>query len=400
MTTNALLSPSVITKETLAILENNLVMAGKVKRQFENQFHKIGTTLTVRKPNRFTVTNGPGLSLQNINEPSTSITINNQLQVAFQFTSQDLTLVVEEFSERYCKPAAIAIANQVDYLTFANYTQVASLVGSAGSVPSTPNSIFLVAKRMDKLAVPQEGRVLVLNPDAYWSMANGLIGYYIKSVSEPAFKGFIANIANMEVYVDQNAQQQTVGLLGGTPVVNGANQSGSSIVTNGWTASVTGLLNIGDVITFAGVYSVNPQSRATTGELANFTITATANSDSGGNATLQISPAINPPIGGVQQAYQNVTATPANLASISILTGTSGATNFQSLGFVRDAFGLVCVPMEVPGGVDFAAREYLKGLSIRIARQWDVNADVWPTRLDLLFGTSTFYQELAVRLTN
>ena len=101
MASNALLTPSIITKETLVILANNLVAAGKVNRQFENQFVKIGSSLTVRKPNRFTVTNGPGLVIQNITEPSTSITISNQGQVAFQFTSQDLTLTIEEFSERY-----------------------------------------------------------------------------------------------------------------------------------------------------------------------------------------------------------------------------------------------------------------------------------------------------------
>ena len=110
MASNALLNPSIITKETLVILTDNLVMAGKVNRQFENQFVKIGASLTVRKPNRFTVTNGPGLAIQNIVEPSTSITISNQRHVDFQFTSQDLTLTVEEFSDRYLKPAAEALA--------------------------------------------------------------------------------------------------------------------------------------------------------------------------------------------------------------------------------------------------------------------------------------------------
>ena len=98
MSNNALLNPSVITKETLVILENNLVAAGKVNRQFENQFVKIGSSVTIRKPNRFLVSSGPGLSIQDISEPSTSITISNQKHVDFQFSSQDLTLTVEEFS--------------------------------------------------------------------------------------------------------------------------------------------------------------------------------------------------------------------------------------------------------------------------------------------------------------
>src|ERR1700743_2062503 len=115
MPSNALLTPNLITKETLVILENNLVAAGKVNRQFENQFVKIGNSITVRKPNRFIVATGPGLQLQNISEPSTSLTITNQNHVDFQFSSADLTLTIEEFSERYLKPGAAAIANSIDY---------------------------------------------------------------------------------------------------------------------------------------------------------------------------------------------------------------------------------------------------------------------------------------------
>ena len=399
MSTNALLTPSIITKETLVILENNLVAAGKVNRKFENQFVKIGSSLTVRKPNRFVVTNGPGLQIQNITEPSTSITISNQSQVAFQFTSQDLTLVIEEFSERYCKPAAAEIANALDYGVLTNTFNVANLVGSPGTTPATYLALANVGQRMDENAVPQDGRVLILGPAAYWGMTNGLVGLFVKSVAEPALKGFLANIANFMIYMDQNVQSLTVGNYSGTPVVNGAGQSGSTIVTNGWTASVTGLLNVGDVITFAGVYNVNPKNRVTTGSLANFTITSTVNSDVGGNATLSISPALTPPVGGNPVAYQNVSATPANLATISILTGTKQTAYPQNIAFVKDCFGLVTVPLEIPGGVDFAAREMYKGISLRIVRAYDINSDVMPCRLDLLWGTSTFYQELGVRLT-
>lgn len=399
MTTNAVLAPSLITKETLTILANNLVAAGKVNRQFENQFVKIGSSLTVRKPNRFVVSNGAGLSLQNITEPSTSITINNQLQVAFQFTSQDLTLVIEEFSERYCKPAAEEIANALDFLVLTNYNQVANLVGTPGTAPNSFLSLAAVGQRMDEMAVPQSGRVLILNPKAYWAMANALVGVYVKSVAEGALKGFLANIANFEIYMDQNIQSQTVGAYAGAGVVNGANQSGSSIVTNTWTASITGLLNVGDVITFAGVNAVNPKSRVSTGNLAQFVVTAKTNSDGSGNATISISPAmVGPGAGGAAVAYQNVSALPANGAAVTV-TGTASTAYPQNLAFVRDAFGLVCVPLEIPSGVDFAAREMWKGLSVRLIRDYDINSDAFPARLDLLCGTSTFYQELACRLT-
>jgi hypothetical protein len=397
MAINSLLTPAIITKETLVILANNLVAAAKVNRQFENQFAKIGTTLTVRKPNRFVITNGPGLQIQNITEPSTSITISNQQHVDFQFTSQDLTLTIEEFSERYLKPAAETLANSLDYGVIGNFQQVQNVVGTPGTTPNAFSFLAAVGQRMDEGAVPQDGRVLLLNPATYWGMANGLSGLYVRSVAEPALKGFLAAIANFEIYMDQNVQSQTLGAFAGTGVVNGANQTGSQIVTNGWTASITGLFNVGDVITFPGVFAINPQSRQTTGSLQDFVITATTNSDSGGNATLSIYPAIT-----VTGAYQTVSASPANLARVNIApTGAVASTSYaQNLAFVRDAFGLVTVPMELPQGVDFAAREMYRQISMRIIRAYDVNNDVFPARVDILWGTSTFYPELAVRLTN
>src|SRR6266550_3974314 len=271
---NSLLSPSLLTKETLVILENNLVMAGKVNRQFENQFVKIGTTLTIRKPNKFSVTTGPGLQVQNITEPATSITISNQNHVDFLFSSVDLTLLIEEFSERYLKPAASKLSNRVDYDVISNWTQVFNEVGTPGTSPSNFSSLASVGQRMDEGAVPQDGRVLVLNPAANWSMATALSVLYVRSVSEPALKGFLAAIANFEIYMDQNIQSQTVGTETGSPVVSvSANQTGSSITTSGG----TGVVNVGDVFTLQGVFAVNPENGQSTGVLANFVVTSQAN---------------------------------------------------------------------------------------------------------------------------
>ena len=394
MATETLLTPSIVTKETLVMLENNLVAAGKVNRKFENQFVKIGTTLTIRKPNRFLVTTGPALQIQNITEPSTSISISFQRQVSFQFSSQELTLTVEESSERYLKPAAAELANQLDYDVLTNFNQVFNEVGTPGTVPNAFSFLAAVGQRMDEAAAPQDSRVLILNPAAYWSMATALSTLYVKSVAEPALKGFLANIANFEIFLDQNIQGQLVGNYAGTPVVNGAGQTGSSLVTNGWTASLTGLLNVGDVFTVPGVYAINPKSRQSTGSLQNFLVTATAASDSGGNSTISIYPAIT-----LTGPYQTVSGSPANLAAITV-KGTANNLYAQNVGFCKDAFGLVTVPMEVPQGVDFAAREMYKNISLRIIRAYDVFNDVFPCRIDLLYGTATYYAELAVRLTN
>jgi hypothetical protein len=394
MASNALLTPSLITKETLPIMVNNLVAANKVNRQFENQFVKIGSSLTIRKPNQFVVTNGPGLSVQQISEPSTSITISYQQHVDFQFNSQELTLTIEEFRERYLLPAGEQLANSLDQTVLANTPQVFNEVGTPGTLPNSFASIASVGQRMDEGAVPQANRTLILNPAAYWSMANGLVNLYVQSVAEPALKGFLANIANFEIYMDQNTYTQTVGAYGGTPVVNGAGQTGSSLVTGGWTASVNGLLNVGDVFTIAGVFAVNPRSKISTQQLQNFVVTATANSSAGGASTISIYPAIT-----TSGAYQTVTNSPANNAAITV-KGTASTQYAQNIGFTKDCFGLVCVPLELPEGVDFKARETFRNISMRIIRAYDINNDVFPTRMDILYGTTTYYPELGVRLTN
>lgn len=392
--TNTLLTPSIISKETLVMLENNLVAAGKVNRQFENQFVKIGSSLTVRKPNQFAVSSGPALNVQNVVEPSTSITISNQKHVDFSFSSVELTLTIEEFSERYLKPGASQLANQLDYDVIGNWSQINNEVGTPGTVPANFAALAAVGQRMDEGAVPQDGRCLILNPAAYWSMANGLTTLYVNKVAEPALKGYLANIANFEIYMDQNIQAQTVGAYAGTPTVNGASQTGSSLVTAGWTASIADLLNVGDTFTIAGVFAVNPRSKQSTTHLQQFVVTAQASSSAGGASTLAIYPAITP-----TGAYQNVTASPANGAAITVV-GTANTSYAQNLAFTRDCIGLVTVPLELPEGVDFKARETYKNISMRIIRAYDINNDVFPCRMDILYGTTCFYPELGCRLTN
>ena len=396
MANDTLLTPAIISKESLMILVNNLVMAGRVNRQFEDQMGaKIGTTLTVRKPNKFLVTEGAGLQVQDIIEPSTSITITNQSHVDFQFTTAALTLVVEEFRERYLKPALEKLANRIDRGVLANIPNTYNEVGTPGTTPNAFSYVAQVAQRLDEEAAPQQDRTLVLNPKAYWGITVGISTVYVQSVAEPGFKGYIPNIANFEIYLDQNIPTQQTGAYGGTPVVAGAGQTGSQLVTSGWTASVNGLLNVGDVFTIANVNAVNPESLASTGSLRNFVVTATANSSSGGASTISIYPPIT-----VSGAYQNVDSTPVSGATITVISGASGANLAKNIGFTRDAYGLVTVPLIMPEGVDFKAQEQYKGINLRVIRAFDINNDVLPTRVDVLWGTACYYPELSCRLTN
>ncbi len=396
MSTDTLLTPSIISKESLVILANNLVMAGRVNRQFEDQMGaKIGTTLTIRKPNKFTVSEGAGLQVQDIIEPSTSITISNQSHVDFQFGTTALTLVVEEFRERYLKPAMEKLANRIDRGVLANIPNVYNEVGTPGTTPNAFSFIANVAQRLDEEAAPQNDRTLVLNPKAYWGVTVGISTVYVQSVAEPGFKGFIPNIANFEIFMDQNIPTQQTGNYAGTPTVTGAGQTGSTLVTGGWTASIGTLLNVGDVFTISGVNAVNPESLSSTGSLRNFVVTATASSNASGSSSLQIYPPIT-----TTGAYQTVDASPASGATITVISGASGANLTKNIGFCKDAFGLVTVPLIMPDGVDFKAQEVYKGISLRVIRAYDINNDVLPTRIDVMWGTATYYAELGCRLTN
>ncbi len=393
---NTLLTPSIISKDSLTILANNLVMAGRVNRQFEDQLGaKIGTQLTVRKPNKFLVSEGAGLSVQDVTEPSTSITVTNQSHVDFQFGTSALTLVIEEFRERYLKSAMEKLANRIDRGVLANIPSIYNEVGSPGVTPNAFSYVANVAQRLDEEAAPQNERTLVLNPKAYWGICVGISTVYVQSVAEPGFKGFIPNIANFEIYLDQNVPTQQTGNYAGNPTVTGSGQTGSTLVTGGWTGNLATLLNVGDVFTIAAVNAVNPESLSSTGSLRNFVVTATASSGAGGASTISIYPAIT-----TSGPYQTTDSSPIAGAAITVISGASGSNLTKNIGFTRDCFGLVSVPLVMPEGVDFKAQEVYKGISLRVIRAYDINNDVMPTRLDVLWGTATFYNELGCRLTN
>jgi hypothetical protein len=397
MSSQVLLTPQIITKESLMILENNLVAANRVNRKFENQFVKIGSSLTIRKPNKFTIRSGAALQVQNIAEPSVSITINQQKGVDFQFTSQDLTLTVEEFSERYLKPGLAKVANQIDNDVLANSLSISNYVGTPGLTPNAfSTSVQLVGRRMDDNAAPQDNRTLVLNPAAYWSIANGLSTLFVMPTAKDALiKGYLATIGNYEVYMDQNIQlgnsaQHNTSL---SMVITSNTFTGTSTTMFGGTATEN--IAIGEVFNVAGVSNVNPQSLQTTGVLKAFTVTATSTPTSS-TWTITFAPAMV-----TSGPYQNVTAAMSTGSAVTWLTGTTTAqtgTGVNNVAFTRDCIGLVMVPMEIPQGVDFAARETYRNISMRVIRAYDINNDVFPTRVDVLYGTTIYYDELGCRL--
>ncbi|MHA1481883.1 MAG: P22 phage major capsid protein family protein [Candidatus Heimdallarchaeaceae archaeon] len=392
---NTLLKPSIIAKEALMQLTNNLGMAGHVHRAYKNEFVKVGSTITIRKPNKFRVTKAQARTNSNITEPSTSLEMATQAHVSWSFSSVDLTTTIDEYSKRYLAPAASALANQVDVDLCGLYKDIYNSAGTPGNTPATFGVLGNCQQILDNEAVNSTPRVGIMNPNANWALADGLKGTFSAKAADSIYsKGFLGKVANLDIYSDQNVVRHTTGIFttGATPVMSGATASGAtSVVTTGWDAANNTVVK-GDVFTIAGVYAVNPVSGASTGELRKFTATAAGTSDSG-NLTIAVSPAIIS-----SGAYQTVDAVPLTTAALTFL-GAENTAYPQNLVYHPDAFALVTVPIEMPANV-WGARETDSdaGISIRVVKQYDLDADNEVVRMDILYGVKTLYPELACRL--
>lgn len=388
---NILVTPSVIADEALMQLENLTVMGNLVHRQYKKEFVKKGDTVSIRKPVRFEAKEGADITynVQDVTESTIDFKIDQRWNTAWPFGAEELTLTIEQYSERYIKPGMIPLANKIDETLCALYADVFNAAGVAGTTPNTFMSLASVSQKLDEGAVPAPDRRLVLNPAANWSMANALKGLFnAQMVTDFVRSGMLANIAGLEIYRDQNIKTHTAATtLAATGIVNGASQTGTSLVTDGWTIS-SETLKAGDVFTVASVYAVNPVSKQSTGQLQQFTATAAATSDGSGDCTIAISPEIV-----TSGAHQNVSASPGDGAVIT-LTGSHTA----NLAFHKNAFGLVTVPIAIPQSAAWGERKTANGYSVRVVKGYDVLTDVETIRLDILFGVKTLYPELACRL--
>jgi hypothetical protein len=405
---NTLLTISMITREALRILENNLAFTKRINRQYDDKFAiegaKIGYVVNARKPVRYIVATGQALALQDATETQVPVSLTTQDHVDFQFSSADLKLSIDDFGDRFIQPAVAALANKIDFNGLQLYKQIYNSVStiSAGVAPpiATPTQllVYLMAGvNLDNNAAPMdEQRNLVITPKMQAYIVDALKGLFQQAtaISSQYAKGQMGTAAGFQWAMDQNCPTHVVGTYAGAPVVAGANQTGALLATSGWTTTT---LNKGDIFTIGagvtGVYSVNPQSRQSTGDLQNFVVTGGI-SDTAGAITIPIAPAII-----TAGAFQSVLAAPAAGATINVL-GTTGQSSPQGLAFHRDAFTLVTADLPVPKGTDMASRVSDKqlGISLRIVRDYDITTDQFPCRIDVLYGWATLRPELACRV--
>ena len=396
---NTLLNTSKILDKSLMILENNLAFSSRVNKEYSDEFAikgaKIGSTVNVRKPVRFVGTTGPALAVENVVETVIPVTLDTQFHVDFQFSSQELTLNIDDFAERYLAPAMATIANKIDLDGLGLYTTVGNQVGVAGTTPSDIATLLAAGTRLDQEAAPRDGqRSVVWDPAANGSMVKAAAGLFNapQKISDQYASGIFVPALGFDIGMDQNIRQATAGTrTNGT--VSGAGQTGTSLLVTGLGAG--GTVAAGDTFTIAGVFAVNPQSRQSTRVLRQFTVLTAATADGSGNATLSIFPSIN--TAASNQQYQTVTAGPANAAVVTwdVAAGTQYTVN---MAYHKNAFTLATADLQMPEGVDFAGRRNHKGISLRIVRQYAIGTDTFPCRLDVLFGWRPIYGELACRI--
>jgi hypothetical protein len=397
---NTLLTPTKILDESLQILTNNLAFTSRANREYSSEFAvsgaKVGSTVNARKPVRFVGTSGPNLGLENVNETSVAITMQNQFHVDFQFSSTELTLTVDDFAERYLVPAMETIANKLDFDGLGLASSVANSVGTAGTTPNDIQILIDAGTKLDNEAVQRgKQRAAVWNPTVNGKMVKSTSGLLnpSKQVGEQYDSGIFVPALGFDIGMDQNVNTFTTGTRS-NGTVSGAGQTGSTLTVTGLGAAAT--VAKGDTFTIAGVYAVNPQNRQSYGVLRQFTVTAAATADGSGNATLSIFPAIN--TAASNQQYQTVSAGPANAAVVTwdVAASTSYGAN---LAYHKNAFTLATADLEdVSQYGAWGARRNYKGISLRIARQYAIGTDVVPCRIDVLYGWSAIYPEMACRI--
>lgn len=410
---NTTLTADIIAKTALPILENELGWVNKLYRAPEEEFsksvngYKVGDTISIRRPADFTVRNSATLSTQDVIEGKTTLTVDQQIGVDFQFTSTDLTLKVEDMAERIIKPAMSSIVNYMaNDLSTQMYKGFYNWVGTPGQTVNAYTDFAKGPERLDELAVPMDGRIALLSPADHWGLLGSQTSLYIQGAANDAYRnGELGRVGNVDTYMSQVVPSHTTGSRdASTPLTDGINQNVTydtaknswtqSLITDGWDSSAT--IAAGDVFTIDGVYMVNPKTKASTGILQQFVVTTavTANETTTSDTTLTISPPII-----ISGPHQTVTYSGTTDGKTITPLGTASTAYRQNMVFHKNAMALACVPMELPAAAYGAARRTYKGFSVRIIPIYDGTNDISKWRLDMLYGRKLIDPRVGTRLS-
>lgn len=412
--TQTTLTADVIAKEALAVLDNELGWLNKIHRAHESEFseqvngYKKGATISIRRPADFTVRSGATMNLQDVVEGKTTLTVDQQIGVDWSFTSTDLTLSMTDLSDRVIKPA---MTNLVNYL--ANdvatkmYLTTYNWAGTPGQTINSFTDFSNGPKRLDQMAVPMSDRCALLSPDDHWALIGAATALAnVGGAEQGAYRnGSLGKLAGVDTYMSQVVPTHANGTWDATtPLVKGTAQEVTyetakdtwtqTLLTDGWDASAT--ITAGSVFTIDDVYMVNPKTKASTGILQNFVVTAsvTANGTTTNTTTLTISPPII-----TSGPHQTVTYA-GNLDDNAInIFGAASGSYAQNMVFHKNSMSLAVVPMEMPQGSVGGSRQTANGLSVRVIPVYDGVNDVSKWRCDLLYGRKLIDPRLITRLS-
>jgi len=400
---NSILTIDMITRKALEILENNLVLTRNCNRQYDDSFAvegaKIGSTLRVRLPDRALVTDGAALQVQDDNEQYTTLTVASQKHIGVNFTSAELTMQLDDFAERVLKPRISQLASSIDADVANSFQSIYSSVGTAGTTPATSLVLLQAQQKLNEYASPMSDRYATVNPAANAGLVEGMKGFFnpTDTISKQFKNGMMGTgvLGYDEINMSQSVRQFTTGTrsLADTILVNGAiaTQGATTISIDGGTGSAT--VVVGDVFTIASVYSVNPQTRESTGSLQQFVVTAANTASSGSWTSISVSPPMYTPV----NALATISAFPADNAAVTFI-GAASTAYPQNLVYQKNAITFATADLLLPQGVDMASRQVHNGISLRVVRQYDINNDRMPCRIDVLYGYSVIRPQMAVRV--
>lgn len=405
---NTFATPSWVMRKVARRLVNNAVFAANVQRGYDDEYKqqgvKMGDTVTLRLPQRYEVTVGSVLNPTPLTDQTVTLTITDQSNIGFEYDSWAATLEVDDYMERYGNPAVDQLVNNIDDTGCDRmYKTVAKQVGTPGTVPTSNQTYTDAVTKLLNVAVPTP-YCAMLTPDMQGTISNNNQSLFNPAAAISAIfrKGqFSSQALGIESwYMDQNLPTHTVGALGGTPLVDGAGQTGATISGDGTGGAVTNYFLEGDVVQFAGVFDVNPLSRRSTTQLKDFVVTADVTAPAGATLSIPISPSII-----TSGAFQTCSASPANNAAITTFGHASnhaGTNTRQGLVYNKEAFACVMADLVLPRGLWVSERisNAKLGVSIRMLKDHDIINDVSPARLDTAHGWGSIREVLACRVNS
>lgn len=389
---NTILTPTMITREALRILHQKLNFVGTINRQYDDSFAKsgarIGSSLNIRLPNQYTVRSGATLFAQDTTESNTTLTVSTQKGVDLNFTSADLTMSLDDFGYRILDPAMSVLAANIEYDAMSMYQDVYNTVSNVGAA-MTMSQVLSARKKVTDTLAPLSDRYANLCTQDNVDLINANKGLFqdASTVAKQYREGYVGRTAGFDFLENTMWPTFTPGARSQLYQVNGASQTGATLAVN----TGTGAVAKGEVFTIPGVFQVHPETKATLSVLQQFVVTAAY---AGGAGNISISPSIV-----TSGATQNVSNSPTT-TNVLTFVGTASTATGLSLAYHKDAFTFATADLVMPKGVDFAAREVLDGISMRVVRAYDINNDKFPTRLDVLYGYKTIRPQLAVRIHN